>query len=104
MSSGRTTLKTVAREPGGDGRLARLGAILGADFRDNALEIDAEREGIHLTGFAGLPTYSRGNSQHQYLFINGRPVRDKLLHGALRGAYQDYLANTPMLIPRPPKD
>ncbi len=92
MSSGRTTLKTVARSGGSDGRLARLGAILGADFRDNALEIDAEREGIHLTGFAGLPTYSRGNAQHQYLFINGRPVRDKLLHGAVRGAYQDYLA------------
>ena len=92
MSSGRTTVKTVAREKGNEGRLARLGAILGADFRDNALEIDAERDGIRLTGFAGLPTYSRGNAQHQFLFVNGRPVRDKLLHGAVRGAYQDYLA------------
>ena len=91
-TSGRTNVKTVARSDDTDGRLARLGAILGADFRENALEIDTEREGIRLTGFAGLPTYSRGNAQHQFLFVNGRPVRDKLLHGAVRGAYQDYLA------------
>lgn len=76
----------------GDARLERLGAILGKEFRENALEIDAEREGLKLTGFAGLPTYSRGNAQHQYLFVNGRPVKDKLLNGAVRGAYQDYLA------------
>ena len=76
----------------GNVRLERLGAILGQEFRDNALEIDAEREGLRLTGFAGLPTYSRGNAQHQYLFINGRPVKDRLLVGAVRGAYQDYLA------------
>lgn len=76
----------------GDGRLARLGAILGKDFQDNALEIDAEREGMRLTGFAGLPTYNRGNAQQQYLFVNGRPVKDRLLTGAVRGAYQDYLA------------
>nr|WP_202899840.1 DNA mismatch repair endonuclease MutL [Kordiimonas gwangyangensis] len=76
----------------GDARLERLGAILGREFRDNAIEIDAEREGLRLTGFAGLPTYSRGNAMQQYLFVNGRPVRDKLLTGAVRGAYQDYLA------------
>jgi DNA mismatch repair protein MutL len=76
----------------GDARLERLGAILGREFRDNAIEIDAEREGLKLTGFAGLPTYSRGNAMQQYLFVNGRPVRDKLLTGAVRGAYQDYLA------------
>ena len=93
LSNGnRTTLK-VARQSGDqEGRLARLASILGADFGDNAIEIDKERDGIHLTGFAGLPTYSRGNAQHQYLFVNGRPVRDKLLHGAVRGAYQDFLA------------
>ena len=73
-------------------RLARLAAILGNDFGANALKIETEREGIVLTGFAGLPTFSRGNAQHQYLFVNGRPVRDKLLHGAVRGAYQDFLA------------
>ena len=93
LSSGsRTTLKVLAQSPDNDGRLSRLAAILGRDFGDNALAIDAERENIHLSGFAGLPTYSRGNSQHQYLFINGRPVKDKLLHGAVRGAYQDFLA------------
>ncbi|WP_262691929.1 DNA mismatch repair endonuclease MutL [Kordiimonas aestuarii] len=76
----------------GDARLERLGAILGREFRENAIEIDAEREGLRLTGFAGLPTYSRGNAMQQFLFVNGRPVKDKLLTGAVRGAYQDYLA------------
>lgn len=75
-----------------ESRLERLGSILGKDFRDNALVIDAEREGIRLSGFAALPTYSRGNAQHQFLFVNGRAVRDRLLVGAVRGAYQDYLA------------
>ncbi|MGD9293922.1 MAG: DNA mismatch repair endonuclease MutL [Roseobacter sp.] len=71
------------------GRLAR---VLGKDFAENALPIDAEREGLHLTGFAALPTYSRGSAIAQYLFVNGRPVRDKLLIGALRGAYSDFLS------------
>ncbi|PTX57653.1 DNA mismatch repair protein MutL [Litoreibacter ponti] len=71
---------------------ARLRSILGADFADNALPIDAEREGITLTGFAALPTYSRGSNVAQFLFVNGRPVRDKLLIGALRGAYSDFLS------------
>ncbi|MGF1593137.1 MAG: DNA mismatch repair endonuclease MutL [Kiloniellaceae bacterium] len=75
-----------------EGRLKRLGALMGRDFADNALPIDAEREGIRLTGYIGLPTLNRGNAQHQYLFVNGRPVRDKLLYGAIRGAYQDFLA------------
>ncbi|MCB1562436.1 MAG: DNA mismatch repair endonuclease MutL [Alphaproteobacteria bacterium] len=69
----------------------RLAAILGRDFGENALKIDAEREGIVLSGYAGLPTLHRGTSQHQYLFVNGRPVRDKLLHGCIRGAYADVL-------------
>jgi len=76
----------------GDARLERLGAILGKDFRANAVEIDAEREGMRLTGYAGLPTYNRGNAQQQYLFVNGRPVKDRMLNGAVRGAYRDYLA------------
>jgi DNA mismatch repair protein MutL len=66
--------------------------VLGRDFADNALPIDAEREGIRLTGFAALPTYSRGSAVAQYLFVNGRPVRDKLLVGALRAAYMDFLS------------
>ncbi|MGO4723248.1 MULTISPECIES: DNA mismatch repair endonuclease MutL [unclassified Inquilinus] len=74
-----------------DARLARVGAIMGGDFADNALPIDALREGIHLTGHAALPTLNRGTAQAQYLFVNGRPVRDRLLLGAIRGAYADVL-------------
>lgn len=70
----------------------RLRQVLGRDFAENALPIDAEREGFHLTGFAALPTYSRGSSVAQYLFVNGRPVKDKMLIGALRGAYFDFLS------------
>ena len=71
--------------------LARLGDVLGQDFRANAFAVEAEREGVRLSGFAGLPTASRANSLGQYLFVNGRPVRDKLLFGAVRAAYADYL-------------
>ncbi|HAR81821.1 MULTISPECIES: DNA mismatch repair endonuclease MutL [Sulfitobacter] len=70
----------------------RLAQVLGREFAENALAIDAEREGLHLTGYAALPTYSRGSAVTQYLFVNGRPVRDKLLVGALRGAYFDLLS------------
>ncbi len=89
---GRRALRLSAEHPGSEGRLARLAAVLGREFQDNALLIDQERDGVRLTGFAGLPTYNRGNAGHQYLFVNGRPVRDRLLQGALRGAYADYLA------------
>ena len=71
------------------GRLAR---ILGREFAENALRIDASRDGFRLTGFAALPTYSRGAAVAQYLFVNGRPVRDKQLTGALRAAYFDFLS------------
>ncbi|MEL6511003.1 MAG: DNA mismatch repair endonuclease MutL [Pseudomonadota bacterium] len=71
------------------GRLAR---VLGHEFADNALRIDAQREALHLTGYAALPTYSRGSAVAQFLYVNGRPVRDKLLIGALRGAYSDFLS------------
>ncbi len=75
-----------------EARLKRLGAVMGRDFQANALPVDAEREGLHLTGYIALPTFSRANSQQQHLLVNGRPVRDKLLYGAIRGAYQDFLA------------
>ncbi len=75
-----------------EARLKRLGAIMGRDFRENALQIDAEKEGVRISGFAGLPTLNRGNAQHQYLFVNGRPVKDRLLVGVIRAAYQDFLA------------
>ncbi|MDJ0948040.1 MAG: DNA mismatch repair endonuclease MutL [Alphaproteobacteria bacterium] len=91
--AGRTILRFAA-EPGDllDARLARLGAVMGRAFSENALAVDAERDGIRLTGHVALPTYNRGTAQQQYLFVNGRPVRDRLLLGALRGAYQDFLA------------
>ena len=73
-------------------RLARLSSILGRDFADNALPIDAAREGVRLTGYVGLPTLHRATAAWQFLFVNGRPVRDRLLQGAVRGAYQDFLA------------
>ena len=74
-------------------RLGRFGAVMGRDFPDNALRIDAERDGITLTGYAGLPTFNRGNAALQFLFVNGRPVNDRMLFGALRGAYRDFLAS-----------
>ncbi len=89
---GRKVLRLQAEAPGPAGRLARLAAVLGRDFQDNAIELDQVRDGVRLSGYAGLPTYSRGNAGHQYLFVNGRPVRDRLLGGALRAAYADFLA------------
>ena len=73
-------------------QLGRLEQVMGNGFRENAFEVDGEREGARLTGFAGLPTFNRGNALQQYFFVNGRPVRDKLLLGAVRGAYSDFLA------------
>jgi len=70
----------------------RLGDILGKEFAQNSVPVEGEREGMSLSGFAGLPTYNRGNSLQQYLFVNGRPVRDRLLLGVVRAAYQDFLA------------
>jgi DNA mismatch repair protein MutL len=81
----------TAGEPGIEGLRARLGQAISAEFRDNALAVDAAREGFLLSGYAGLPTFHRANSLNQYLYVNGRPVRDKLLHGAVRAAYMDYL-------------
>ena len=89
---GRRVLRLPPEHPGPQGRLARLAAVLGREFQENALEIDQVRDGVRLSGFAGLPTYNRGNAAHQYLFVNGRPVRDRLLQGALRAAYADFLA------------
>ena len=91
-SESRNMLRVEPELPGEGGQLSRLSAIMGRDFSANALPIDATREDVRLTGFAGLPTYNRGNAQLQYLFVNGRPVRDKLVVGAVRGAYADFLA------------
>ncbi|OCX65799.1 DNA mismatch repair protein MutL [Thioclava sp. SK-1] len=70
----------------------RLARVIGRQFADNAIQIDAERDGVRLTGYAALPTYSRGAAVEQFLFVNGRPVRDKMLIGALRAAYMDFLS------------
>lgn len=92
-SEDRTVLKLAAETgPFGEARLRRLGAVLGREFRENAIEIDAVREGVTVSGFAGLPTFNRGSAQHQYLFVNGRPVKDRMLTGVIRAAYQDFLA------------
>ena len=85
---GRVTFRAEAEQADlFDALAARLRRILGAEFADNALAIDATREGLCLTGLAALPTYSRGAAVAQYLFVNGRPVRDRMLFGALRAAY-----------------
>ena len=76
-----------------DVRLSRLGAIMGKDFIPNAVQVSADRNGMRLTGYAGVPTYNRGNALAQHMFVNGRPVRDRLLQGAVRGAYQNFLAS-----------
>ena len=89
---GRTTLNLEAEPDLMDGRLPRLARIMGRDFGDNAVGVEAAREGVTLSGYAGLPTYNRANAAMQFLFVNGRPVRDKLLVGAVRGAYADFLA------------
>lgn len=91
-SNGRSIFRHVHEAEGGAGQLARLGAIMGREFRENAVEIEADREGVRLSGFAGLPTLNRGNAQMQFLFVNGRPVKDRMLNGVIRAAYQDFLA------------
>ncbi|BBC02841.1 DNA mismatch repair protein [Bradyrhizobium elkanii USDA 61] len=87
----RAPVTWAAALPGAAGRLTRLGDILGADFRASAIEVRAEREGVVVEGFAAAPSLTRANALGQYLFVNGRPVRDKLILGAVRAAYSDYL-------------
>ncbi|WP_457798868.1 DNA mismatch repair endonuclease MutL [Methylocystis sp. S23] len=77
----------------GDDIARRIAQILGDEFHDNAFHVDAERQSVRLTGLASLPTYNRGNAQLQYVYVNGRPVRDKLFAGAIRAAYLDFLAH-----------
>ena len=100
------TLKDISN--GGDGRVifkfmndlvdtkksikSRLSQVLGPTFTENSVSINAERDGVKLLGYAALPTYSRGAAVQQFFFVNGRPIKDKLLIGALRAAYSDLLA------------
>ena len=85
---GRTIFEAVSYAD----RIHRIGGVVGAEFGDNAIAIDAVREEVRLEGFAGLPTFNRGNGLAQFFYVNGRPVRDKMLLSALRGAYADVLA------------
>jgi DNA mismatch repair protein MutL len=87
----RMPVTWAAALPGGSGRLTRLGDILGAEFRASAIEVRAERDGIVVDGYAAAPSLTRANALGQYLFVNGRPVRDRLMLGAVRGAYADYV-------------
>jgi len=75
------------------GRAQRIGQILGKEFIDNSLTLDAVREGVRLTGLIGIPSYNRGNALHQFVYVNGRPIRDKMLGGAIRAAFSDAMAH-----------
>ena len=89
MTLSGTDRSTLDYPSTGEDALARIGQVLGAEFTDNAIALDAVREDVRLTGFACVPTYNRANSLQQYAFVNGRPVQDKLIFSALRGAYAD---------------
>ncbi|WP_374829613.1 DNA mismatch repair endonuclease MutL [Paenochrobactrum pullorum] len=88
----RTNLELPATGTGSQAMLERISQILGKEFAENALAIDAERDGVRLSGFVGIPSFNRGNAQHQFAYVNGRPVRDKQIFGALRGAFMDVIA------------
>ncbi len=94
VSDGEKDILRLAAASGdeSEARRARVAAVLGREFADNAVPIEAERDGVRLSGFAGLPTFNRPTAQMQFLFVNNRPVRDRLLLGALRGAYRDLMA------------
>ncbi len=89
--SDRQTLEFAATGKDTTARLERIAQVLGREFPDNSVAIDAEREAIRLTGFVSIPAFNRGNAQQQHIHVNGRPVRDKMLAGAIRGAYADLL-------------
>jgi DNA mismatch repair protein MutL len=91
VAEDRAPVTYAARGDDHEGRLARMADVLGAELRENAVPVEGEREGVRVSGLAGLPTFSRANSLAQYLFVNGRPVRDKVLLGAVRAAYSDLL-------------
>lgn len=94
LTTGGRNLLALAAEQGDaeTARLRRVSAVLGADVEDNMLPIEVSRDGVSLLGFAGLPTWHRANARQQYVFVNGRPVRDKVLSGAIRAGYMDVMA------------
>lgn len=87
----RSTLELPATDDSPEGRLRRVAQVMGADFPDNAIAIDAMRDGVHIAGHVSVPSFTRANALQQYAYVNGRPVRDKLIAGAIRGAFADVL-------------
>ncbi len=87
----RSTLDLPPADDTPDGSLRRVAQVMGADFPDNSIAIDAAREGVALAGHVSIPSYTRANALQQYAYVNGRPVRDKLIAGAIRGAFADVL-------------
>ena len=87
----RTTLDLPAAGDTPDGRLRRIAQVMGAEFPENSIAVDAAREGVALSGHVSIPSYTRANALQQYAYVNGRPVRDKLIAGAIRGAFADVL-------------
>ncbi|MER9891806.1 DNA mismatch repair endonuclease MutL [Mesorhizobium sp. M0119] len=87
----RSTLELPATDDSPEGRLRRVAQVMGADFPDNAIAIDAVRDGVHLAGHVSVPSFTRANALQQYAYVNGRPVRDKLIAGSIRGAFADVL-------------
>jgi DNA mismatch repair protein MutL len=109
VSGERVGLRLPVEAPGRDGHLARLGRIMGDAFLRDALPLAGEREGIRISGFAGLPTLNRPDAAQQYLFVNSRPVKDRLLIGAVRAAYGDLIprGRSPLLalfVALPPRE
>ncbi|CAN7608799.1 DNA mismatch repair endonuclease MutL [Mesorhizobium sp. LjRoot246] len=89
--SDRSTLELPATDDSAAGSLRRIAQVMGAEFPDNSIAIEAMREGVHLTGHVSIPSFTRANALQQYAYVNGRPVRDKLIAGAIRGAFADVL-------------
>ncbi|MCV0395375.1 MAG: DNA mismatch repair endonuclease MutL [Rhizobiaceae bacterium] len=88
---GRSTLDLAACGVDEAGRARRIGQVVGAEFIDNSIRVDAEREGVALSGYISIPSHSRANALQQYVAVNGRPVRDRMLAAAIRAAYLDVL-------------
>jgi DNA mismatch repair protein MutL len=89
--SDRSTLELPATDDSAEGSLRRVAQVMGAEFPDNSIAIDASRDGVNLTGHVSIPSFTRANALQQYAYVNGRPVRDKLIAGAIRGAFADVL-------------
>ena len=89
--SDRSTVELPATDDTAEGSLRRIAQVMGKDFPDNAIAIDATRDGVYLAGHVSIPSYTRANALQQYAYVNGRPVRDKLIAGAIRGAFADVL-------------